>query len=143
MRSSYSVLVQSKFFNPAFNSAIFDGPVRIYFSQFYESLALKLYFAVQESLSEILSQAKEGNRIKDRNILVMLYPNSDAFALSFENHSNFFCSERLDEDFVIGVNGSFEDQQIPALVAAIRSSAEQMLLKDISAAPERGAMAEL
>jgi hypothetical protein len=127
MRSSYSVLVQSKFFNPAFNSAIFDGPVRIYFSQFYESLALKLYFAVQESLGEFLLKAKDQSRGLDRNVLVMLYPNSESFALSFDGSANFISAERLEDDFVIGVNGNFEDLQMAKILTAVRMSLEEML----------------
>ena len=132
MRSSYSVLVQSKFFNPAFNSAIFDGPVRIYFSQFYESLALKLYFAVQEELGELLTEAKEAARHQDRNVLVMLYPNPESFALSFEDSNQFLCSDHIESDQVIGVNGSFEDNKVAEIVESIGVSLEKMLSRSVT-----------
>ena len=127
MRSSYSVLVQSKFFNPAFNSAIFDGPVRIYFSQFYESQALKLYFAIQENLGEYLTQAKDSSRAPTKNVLVMLYPNAESFSLTFEGSSNFISAERLDEDYVIGVNGSFEDLQMNTVLISVKTALEEIL----------------
>ena len=37
-------ITQSSFYSPAFNGAIFDGPLRLYFSQAQEAMALKFYF---------------------------------------------------------------------------------------------------
>ena len=78
MKSSYSTLMQSKFFNPAFNSAIFDGPIRIYFAQFHESLALKIYFMIQQKLNNEVARAKEISKATGANILVMVYPSEES-----------------------------------------------------------------
>ena len=77
MKSTYSYLMQSKYFNPAFNSAIFDGPVRIYFAQFQESFALKIYFHMQNQFKDELARAKDLAKTINSNLLIMVYPSAD------------------------------------------------------------------
>ncbi len=119
MKSMYSTLLQSKYFNPAFNSAIFDGPIRIYFSQFHEALALKVYFTLQQELASQMAQAKMIHKQTSRNILVMLYPTKVSFQMSFEGKQTLLVKERLDDDNLIGINGPFEDEQLPEVINAI------------------------
>lgn len=122
MKSSYSTLMQSKFFNPAFNSAIFDGPIRIYFAQFHESLALKIYFLVQQKLSQEVARAKEVSRASGANILVMIYPTEESFLMSFdgqEQTQNPLALEKWNEDVVIGLRGPLEDQQLDLLIETL------------------------
>lgn len=116
MKATYSTLMQSKFFNPAFNSAIFDGPVRIYFAQFHESLALKIYFALQQKFAAELAQAKEVHQEMGRTVLVMLYPSEESFSMSFENEPDFLAIDDLFDDTIIGVNGPFEDDKLSAVL---------------------------
>lgn len=116
MKGTYTALMQSRFFNPAFNSAIFDGPIRIYFAQFHESLALKIYFCLQQKFAEEMSRAKELHKIHDRNVLVMLYPSQDSFKMSFETSDGFIAHDDLLSDTVIGINGPFEDEKLPAVL---------------------------
>lgn len=116
MKGSYAALMQSKYFNPAFNSAIFDGPVRIYFAQPHESLALKIYFQLQHKHQEKLQRAKDLAKVIDRTILVMIYPTQESFENSFES-KGFIESEALFEDTIIGVNGPFEDEQLDQVLA--------------------------
>lgn len=123
MRSSYTTLMQSKYFNPAFNSAIFDGPVRIYFAQFHEALALKIYFMVQQQLSAELAKAKELAKASGANVLVMIYPTEESFSLSFETaaHKNSpWEVEKWNEDAVIGLRGPAEDENLDLLIETLR-----------------------
>lgn len=112
MKASYSNLMQSRFFSPAFNSAIFDGPVRIYFSQLHESLALKIYFSLQQKHPDILSKAKELHKMFGMNMLVMIYPSQDSFQMSFEGSKEFLVEDHLGDDTLLGINGPFEDDQL-------------------------------
>lgn len=112
MKATYSQLISSRFYNPAFNSAIFDGPLRIYFAQFHESLALKIYFGLQQKFPQALELAKARFRKDGSNILVMLYPSADAFGLSFDSNSEFLVEDRLGGDTLIGINGPFEDEKL-------------------------------
>lgn len=118
MKGTYSALVQSKFFNPAFNSAIFDGPVRIYFAQSHESLALKIYFALQQQFSSEMMRAKELHKFMERTVLVMLYPTEESYQIAFETRENA-ASENLGEDTIIGVKGPFDDQKLDEVLAQI------------------------
>lgn len=135
MKSTYSALMHSKFFNPAFNSAIFDGPVRIYFSQMHESLALKIYFSLQQKAQPELNLAKEAQKTNSKNLLVMLYPNQDSFQMSFDGQAEFLVQDQLDDDFVIGINGPFEDEQIPQIVQAVQKAIQSWNDEQTSSTP--------
>lgn len=127
MRSSYTTLMQSKYFNPAFNSAIFDGPVRIYFAQFHEALALKIYFLIQQKLSAEMAKAKEVSKASGANILVMIYPTNDSFMLSFEEAGVVpgpLAVEKWHDDMVIGLRGPIEDENLDLLVETLRLTME-------------------
>jgi hypothetical protein len=123
MKSSYSTLMQSKFFNPAFNSAIFDGPIRIYFAQFHEALALKIYFMIQQKLHDQVARAKELSKASGANILVMVYPNEESFLMSFESQQNQaaypLALEKWNEDVVVGLRGPIDDQHLDLLMETI------------------------
>lgn len=109
MRHTASSLTQSRFYSPVFNAAVFDGPIRIYFSQTQESEALRVYFQLQEKLSDLYRDAKKTIKESGRSIFIMLYPSSETFDLSFgsnlEGHEAAVVSESLGSDFVLGVRG--------------------------------------
>lgn len=125
MKSSYAALIQSKYFNPAFNSAIFDGPIRIYFAQFHEALALKVYFMIQQKLTSEIAKAKEISKASGSNILIMIYPTEDSFTFSFESEAASqapLAIENWDDDVVIGTRGPLEDDQLEMVIEALRQS---------------------
>jgi len=125
MKATYSALMNSRFFNPAFNSAIFDGPVRIYFAQFHESMALKIYFSLQQKYPTEVARAKEFYKRHDQNVLVMIYPTKESFGMSFDQTQAFIQKDDLHGDVVIGLNGPFEDELLPQVLEAIIVSLEQ------------------
>lgn len=122
-------VTQSRFYTPAFNAAIFDGPIRIYFAQAQEAQALKIYFSLQERFSEARSQSQGIFAERSKNIFVMLYPTAEAFDLSFSGSTlssieadlvddlseKAFAQERLGSDFVLGVRGPVADEGIEGL----------------------------
>lgn len=123
MRSSYATLMQSKYFNPAFNSAIFDGPVRIYFAQFHEALALKIYFLIQQKLSAEMATARKLAKASGANILMMIYPTDAQFKESFESSDRELIDvEKWQENVVIGVRGPIEDENLDQLMETLRLS---------------------
>lgn len=115
MKSSYSSLMQSKYFSPAFNSAIFDGPVRIYFAQFHESLALKIYFLLQQKWPTEFARAKDLSKAAHANVLIMVYPTEESFLQSVDGEpskdSAWIC-ENWNEDTVIAMRGPIEDEKM-------------------------------
>lgn len=100
MKGSYQQLTQSRFFVPDFNSAIFDGPVRIYFSQIQESLALKIYFHIQNEFSSQLKRLKDNQHRANANIFIMIYPK----ALQLSTSEDKYWIEPWEHDVVIGLN---------------------------------------
>jgi hypothetical protein len=130
MRENVTYVTQSKFFTPAFNAAIFDGPIRIYFAQYQEAQALKLYFNLQERFSDIRREARGIFKDRGRNIFVMLYPTEETFDLSFgaaESRSQgtgaesglnlpaLIVSEQLGSDYVVGVRGTLTEETLSFL----------------------------
>ncbi len=135
MKSNYSSLMQSKFFNPAFNSAIFDGPVRIYFAQLHESLALKIYFKLQKEHAETVQKAKELSKRLGHNFLIMVYPNLESFQFAFEASaldSEYAIDQHLG-DQVIGLRNADENADFsflgPLLNATVNEWQEQLSLQ--------------
>lgn len=83
MTSGFSAFTSSKYYHPAFNSAIFDGPIRIYFVQFHESYALNIYFSIQERFKDSLNQCKDIAKKIDQTLLIMIYPTEDSYRKAF------------------------------------------------------------
>lgn len=83
MKPGFSAITTSKFYHPAFNSAIFDGPIRIYFVQFHETYALKIYFSLQDHFKEALNHYKDIAKQSERTVLIMIYPTEDSFQKAF------------------------------------------------------------
>ena len=131
MKSTYSHLMQSKYFNPAFNSAIFDGPVRIYFAQFHESFALKIYFHLQNHFKSDLSLAKDISKSVHSNILIMIYPTQDNFILSFDEENTqkqqMLATEEWNQDFVIGLRQPLADEQLSDFSTEFRQVLSQWI----------------
>jgi hypothetical protein len=132
-------VTQSRFFSPVFNAAIFDGPIRIYFAQFQEAQALKLYYNLQERFADVRKNARGLFKERGQNIFVMLYPNEDTFDLSFSEDRDTdpkptgtgaeagavmpaqaglgveIVRARLGHDFVVGVRGPINDDELEKL----------------------------
>ncbi len=118
-------VTQSRFFSPVFNAAIFDGPIRIYFAQFQEAQALKLYFNLQERFGDVRKQARGSFKARGQNIFVMMYPNEETFDLSFSDDpkptgagaevGTQITRSRLGNDYVVGVRGPIDDQDLESL----------------------------
>jgi hypothetical protein len=127
MRSSYTPLMQTKYFSPAFNSAIFDGPVRIYFAQFHESFALKVYFLVQQKMmgssphQDVATEFKNKLVASKTNVLIMIYASSESFGYSFaKKHNEVWSYDQLQGDLVVGLQRPLEDHELPAFIEDLK-----------------------
>ncbi len=126
MSETAMFVTQSQFFNTAFNAAIFDGPFRIYFAQYQEAHALKIYFGLQSLMKTTLKDELPKLKSDRKCVFVMLYPNEDTFFKSFPvslsagaTASPMICSERLGEDYVVGIQGHLSESGIEKLHAQI------------------------
>lgn len=83
-------ITQSSFYSPAFNGAIFDGPLRLYFSQTQEAMALIFYFELRTRGAEARWMGSKGP-----NVFVMIYPSEEIFDLCFASQGLTWAEERL------------------------------------------------
>lgn len=135
MAQSVIHLTQSRFYSPAFNAAVFDGPIRIYFAQHQEGLALKVYFMLQQYLKETYSTFRKGFRHHGQTVFLMLYPNQESFENSFsKDNQKLVLIERLGEDHVVGVRGPLNEDQFEMIFEQVKT-----ILQDLQLAPELAA----
>ncbi|MBL7542977.1 MAG: hypothetical protein JNL11_04130 [Bdellovibrionaceae bacterium] len=103
MKNGYSQLIQSKYFVTDFNSAIFDGPIRIYFTQVQESLALKIYFHIQNHFVNEVKKLKDISSQVPSSLFILIYPNPESYEKCFET-AQPMSVVNWESDLVIGIN---------------------------------------
>jgi hypothetical protein len=116
--------MQTQYFHPAFNSAIYDGPLRLYFAQFHESLALKIYFMAQQKLQNVWNQAKDVSRRTGSTVLVLIYPSTEFFDQTFakaQHPSSKLAIDQFEQDLLLGVRGPFEDEELEPFLAVLEN----------------------
>lgn len=74
MAATYSSFMTTKFYSPVFNTALFDGPFRIYFSQSDESSALKIYHLLQTQYEDLWIQLKKWTHHSKEHVFLLMYP---------------------------------------------------------------------
>lgn len=132
MAQSVIHLTQSRFYSPAFNAAVFDGPIRIYFAQHQEALALKVYLRLQQHLKDTYTAFRNSFKQHGQTIFLMLYPNQESFetCASKAPRQNVF-AERLGDDHVLGVKGPLEDDQYEEVFECVKT-----ILQDLGLSQE-------
>lgn len=137
MAQSVIHLTQSRFYSPAFNAAVFDGPIRIYFAQHQEALALKVYFKLQQYLKETYSVFRKSFKVHGQTIFLMLYPTSDSFTTCFsEEKDGTVMAERLGEDHVVGVRGPLDENEYEIVFAEVKAILQDLgLTQEFAAIP--------
>lgn len=126
-------LTQSRYYSPVFNAAVFDGPIRIYFAQHQETLALRVYFRLQQHLKDTYMTFRNSFKQHGQTVFLMLYPTLESFETSFvkDSNPNGVVAERLGEDHVIGVRGPLQDDQYDEVFEQVKA-----ILENLSLAPE-------
>jgi hypothetical protein len=143
MTLSIQDLVKTDYYHPSLNSAVFDGPLRIYFSQSQEALALDLYFQLQKILEQY------GYRSFDSSwyFVVLLYPSLEIYQVSlckentdckdsspyrestFENQKmEEFLTLNLGQDKIILTHGQKTKKDFLSLVQELRQCLDQLEL---------------
>lgn len=107
MEDKMLMVTDSRYFSREFNTAIIDGPLRIYFADRQESEALKIYFDIQEILAD-RGMRLESIPMEKPNMFLMLYPSKQTFKDAFENEEEL-ASGKFGEHLVLGVNGAYTE----------------------------------
>ena len=107
MAASYSSFLATQYYSPVFNTALFDGPFRIYFSQSYESVALKIYHLLQTQDLSVWSDYKKWSEKTKKHAFILIYPSSQDLAIAFDGESPSQLMSRLwDEGLILGFANS-------------------------------------
>ena len=85
MAATYSSFMTTRFYSPDFNTAVFDGAFRIYFSQTYESAALKLYHLLQTEHQNLWNDVKRWSLQNKEHVFLLIYPDQKSVQSIFEN----------------------------------------------------------
>lgn len=116
-------ITQSRYYSPALNAAIFDGPIKIYFSQAQEAAALRLYFEMNKKI-ESLTNLDENTK----NVYVMIYPTSENFYHSFdkslfveEEGQLLLAHDQWEESHIIGVRGPIESENLDNIYLKVKN----------------------
>jgi len=101
-------ITQSPYYSPAFNGAVFDGPLRLYFSQSQEALALKFYFELRTKTQSLTDAWPRSAGV---SLYVMIYPTDETFDLCFVSQGLSWTPEtlptgRLGRDHVVAIQAS-------------------------------------
>lgn len=119
MAASYSSFLTTRFYSPVFNTALFDGPFRIYFSQAYESVALKIYHLLQTDHIDLWTSYKKWADQNKMHAFILIYPTIKEAKMAFdvEQASPFF--KIWEEGVAIGLENPTEDQDFDQIFAKI------------------------
>ena len=101
MAATYSSFMTTRF-SPVFNTALFDGPLRIYFSQSYESAALKIYHLLQTQHADLWARLKETSTKSREHIFLIMYPEKKDLQIVFSEKSALVHSQEWEEGLAIG-----------------------------------------
>lgn len=103
MAATYSSFMTTRFYSPVFNTALFDGPFRIYFSQSYETSALKIYHLLQSQHQDLWNQLKNWSLTSKEHIFLLMYPEAKDLQMIFGDNSTLACSQAWDEGLALGI----------------------------------------
>lgn len=68
-------IVDSQFYSQSFNGAIFDGPIRLFFSQAQECYALELFHHLTHTYGDFQQDIRQLNKQFSRRVFLLMYPN--------------------------------------------------------------------
>jgi hypothetical protein len=128
------MVTDSGYFSKEFNTAIIDGPLRIYFTDRQEANALQIYFDIQESLNRG-GMRLDSIPMETPHMFLMLYPNDECFKKSFKNEETAAFG-KFGKNLVMGINGPCTDDARKLLcnqVKSIFADALQLSISELSA----------
>lgn len=120
MAASYSSFLTTQYYSPVFNTALFDGPFRIYFSQSYESIALKIYHLLQSQDLSVWTEYKRWSEKTKKHAFILVYPSEQDLSLAFDEEKAAQLMSRLwDEGLILGFANPHTDEQFNHIYQSI------------------------
>jgi hypothetical protein len=136
MAASYSSFMTSPYYSPVFNTALFDGPFRIYFSQSYESVALKIYHLLQSDHFQLWQSYKKWSEETKNHTFILIYPTTEDVQLAFqnENQTPLPVFIKQNESFMVGMSQPQTDENFKLsfakLIEHLEKHKNETFLKD-------------
>ncbi len=128
MAATYSSFMTTRFYSPVFNTALFDGPIRIYFSQSYESAALKIYHLLQTQYLEQWSQMKACSLKSKEHVFLLMYPDKNGLEMVFPKAKSIQ-SQEWEEGLAIGFCPPQNDVELVHQLDMITQSIAEWIVK--------------
>jgi hypothetical protein len=123
MAATYSSFMTTRYYSPVFNTALFDGPLRIYFSQSYETVALKIYHLLQSQHEQFWNQLKQYSANSKEHLFLMIYPEAKDLGLVFNKTEAEHQSQEWDEGLAVGIVQAQTDDELKKQLEYILASA--------------------
>lgn len=121
MAATYSSFMTTRFYSPAFNTALFDGPLRIYFSQSYESAALKIYHLLQTEHASLWARMKTFSQSSKEHAFLMIYPERQDMDMIFESADHLVMQE-WEEGLALGMCQPNTEEDLQSCLRSIVQS---------------------
>lgn len=121
MTISIQDLMKTEHYHPSLNSAVFDGPLRIYFAQAQESLALHLYFQLQK----ILDKYGYDQQNPAWYFVVLLYPTCELFNAQAKSSVGLFQLLNFNADRLILTHGELGDEGLLQVIEELKNLLDQ------------------
>jgi hypothetical protein len=129
MAATYSSFMTTRFYSPVFNTALFDGPLRIYFSQSYESAALKVYHLLQSQYPEQWNRLKECSQQSKEHVFLMMYPEKKDLEMIFTDGIKAIHAQEWEEGLAIGFCQPQDDLELTHQLDSINKSIDMWIEK--------------
>ena len=125
MAATYSSFMTTRFYSPVFNTALFDGPIRLYFSQAYETVALKIYHLLQTEFTSTWNSLKDHTQNSKEHLFLIIYPEMKDLHLVFTENKSSLQTQEWEEGLAVGLCQTIDDvmlkEQMQFIVRAIES----------------------
>ena len=117
MAASYSSFLTTQYYSPIFNTALFDGPFRIYFSQSYESVALKIYHLLQTQDHDMWKEFKLWSEKSKEHAFILIYPSDIDLKIAFNVNDikTAVISQEWTEGYMSGMSQPATDESFKAI----------------------------
>ena len=122
MAATYSSFMTTRYYSPVFNTALFDGPLRIYFSQSYESVALKIYHLLQTQHADVWNTLKNRVQTTKQHVFLMIYPELKDLEMVFDGVPHTIRAQIWEEGLAIGCVQAQTDAEVAAQLKSICDS---------------------
>jgi len=121
MTISIQDLMKSEHYHPSLNSAVFDGPLRIYFAQSQEALALDIYFQLQK----VLEKYDYDQQNPTWYFVVLIYPTREIFDVQAQANGLPYQLLHLAADHLILTHGEVGDNGLFSLLNSLKNLLNQ------------------